>query len=173
MAAELPDFDLERALRIGLVPMVVDGSAPESTLDAYASLYIDQEVRAEGLTRNVGAFARFLEAITFCHGGQLNISAVARECEVGRKAVRTRGGSEVDFVVYGRAGFHGLEVKNARRVHSTDLRALRTFRADYPEADAALLYRGRERLKINGIWCLPVDEFLKRIAPGRGLLDWV
>ena len=87
MAAELPDFDLERALRIGLVPMVVDGQAPESTLDAYASLYIDQEVRAEGLTRNVGAFARFLEAITFSHGGQLNISAVARECEVGRKAV--------------------------------------------------------------------------------------
>jgi len=49
MAAELPDFDLDRSLRRGLVPLIVDASAPERTLDAYASLYIDQEVRAAGL----------------------------------------------------------------------------------------------------------------------------
>lgn len=87
MAAELPDFDLDRALRIGLVPLVVAATDPGRTLDAYASLYIDQEVRAEGLTRDVGAFARFLEAITFSHGGELNLAAVARECEVGRRTV--------------------------------------------------------------------------------------
>lgn len=258
MAAELPVFDLERALKIGLVPLVMDATDPERTLGAYASVYIDQEVRAEGLTRNVGGFARFLEAVSFSHGGQLNISSVARDCEVERKVVagylsiledlliafrlpvfrkrakratvardkiylfdagvfrslrpsgpldrpgeidsqaleglvaqhlrawaaysrvqasvffwRTRAGSEVDFVVYGEAGFHAFEIKHARRVHSSDLRALRTFRADYPEADAALLYRGRERLRIEGIWCLPVADFLKRIAPGEGLLDWL
>ena len=55
---------------------------------------------------------------------------------------RTRGGSEVDFVVYGANGLHAIEVKNARAVHSTDLRALRTFRSDFPEADAAILHRG-------------------------------
>ena len=256
MAAELPGFDLERALRLGLVPLIVDASAPERTLDAYASLYIDQEVRAEGLTRDVGAFARFLEAISFSHGGQLSLASVARECEVSRRMVeayvgiledllmafrlpvfrkrakratvardkfylfdagvfrslrptgpldrpgeidgqaleglvaqhlrawaaysphdaslyfwRTRAGSEVDFVVYGRRGFLALEVKNARRVHSTDLRALRTFRTDYPEADAAILYRGRERLRIDGIWCLPVGDFLREMVPGKGLLE--
>ena len=83
-----------------------------------------------------------------------------------------RAGTEVDFVVYGRRGFHALEVKNARRVHSTDLRALRTFRTDYPEADAAMLYRGRERLNIDGIWCLPVGDFLREMVPGAGLLEW-
>ncbi len=258
MAAELPTFDLERALATGLVPLVVDARDPERSLGAYASVYIDQEVRAEGLTRNVGGFARFLEAISFSHGGQLNISSIARECEVERKAVagyvsiledllvafrlpvfrkrakratvardkvylfdtgvfrslrptgpldrpgeidgqaleglvaqhlrawaayspgdasvyfwRTRGGSEVDFVVYGEAGFHAFEVKNARRVHASDLRALRTFRGDYPEATAALLYRGSERLRIDGIWCLPVEAFLARIVPEEGLLDWL
>ena len=258
MAAELPDFDLERALRLGLVPLIVDASAPERTLDAYASLYIDQEVRAEGLTRDVGAFARFLEAISFSHGGQLNLASVARECEVSRRMVeayvgiledllmafrlpvfrkrakratvardkfylfdtgvfrslrptgpldrpgeidgqaleglvaqhlrawtaysatdlslyywRTRAGTEVDFVVYGQDGFHALEVKNARSVHSTDLRALRTFRTDYPEADAVMLYRGRERLRIDGIWCLPVGDFLREMVPGTGLLEWL
>ena len=258
MAAELPRFDLAQALEVGMVPMVVDSPNPEGTLGAYASLYIDQEVRAEGLTRDVGAFARSLEAISFSHGGQLNISAIARECEVERKVVggyigiledllmafglpvfrrrakratvardklylfdagvfrslrptgpldrpgdidgqaleglvaqhlrawaaysgcdasvfywRTRGGSEVDFVVYGPRGFHALEVKNARAVHSADLRALRTFRGDYPEAEAAILHRGRERMRMHGIWCLPVEDFLREMVPERGLLEWV
>jgi len=258
MAAELPEFDLERALRIGLVPLVVAAPDPAGTLDAYASLYIDQEVRAEGLTRDVGAFARFLEAISLSHGGQLNLASVARECEVERRTVgayvailedllmafrlrvfrkrakratvardkfylfdagvfrslrptgpldgpgeiegqaleglvaqhlrawtaysgdpssvyfwRTRAGTEVDFVVYGQPGFHAIEVKNARRVHSSDLRALRAFRTDYPEADGVLLYRGTERLRIDGIWCLPVADFLREMLPGRGLLEWL
>ena len=87
MAAELPKFALDRALQIGLLPLVMDAADPADVLDAYASPYLDEEVRAEGLTRNVGAFTRFLEAISFCHGGQLNVSAVARECEVERKVV--------------------------------------------------------------------------------------
>ncbi len=258
MAAELPDFDLAKALGIGMVPLVVGAPDPARAVSAYAAVYIAQEVRAEALTRNMGAFARFLEAISFSHAGQLNVSAVARECGVERKVVagyvgiledllvayrlpvfrkrakratvardklylfdagvfrslrpkgpldrpgemdgqaldglvvqhlrawvayssvdasvffwRTRAGSEVDFVVYGEAGFHAFEVKNARRVHSTDLRSLKAFRQDYPEADGVLLYRGRERLRIDGIWCLPVDEFLRETVPGRGLLAWL
>ena len=256
MAAELPAFDLDQALRTGLLPLVVGASDPAAVLNAYVSLYLDQEVRAEGMTRNVGAFTRFLEAISFSHGAQLNVAAVARECQVERKVVagyvgiledlllafrlpvfrkraeratvtheklylfdagvfrslrpkgpldrpeemdgqaleglvaqhlrawatyspqdvdlffwRTRAGAEVDFVVYGESGLQAFEVKNADRVHSRDLRALRTFRGDYPEAETAMLYRGRERLRKDGIWCLPVAEFLRRMAPGRNLLD--
>ena len=255
MAAELPDFDLGRALQIGLLPLVLGAPDPVDVLEAYAHLYLEQEVQAEGLTRNVGNFARFLEAVTFSHGGLLNVSAVARECEVGRKVVnayvgiledlllafrvpvfrkrakratvahekiylfdagvfrslrpkgpldrpqeidgqaleglvaqhlrawaayskhetevlfwRTPGGTEVDFVVYGELGLQAFEVKNAGRVYSSDLRALRAFRKDYPEAETAVLYRGRERLRIDGIWCLPVQEFLRGIVPDRGLL---
>ena len=99
MAAELPVFDLEEALRLGLVPLVLDASDPERTLDAYASLYIDQEVRAEGLTRDIGAFARFLEAISFSHGGQLNFASVARECEVSRRMVEAYVGILVDLLM--------------------------------------------------------------------------
>ncbi len=55
-------------------------------------------------------------------------------------------------------------------MHHTDLRPLRAFREDYPEAGAALLYRGRERLRIDGIWCLPVEDFLRRMAPDQELL---
>jgi predicted AAA+ superfamily ATPase len=49
--------------------------------------YLREEVQQEGLTRNLGAFARFLEAAIFSQGSVLNITAVARECHVERKVV--------------------------------------------------------------------------------------
>lgn len=82
---------------------------------------------------------------------------------------RTKGGSEVDFVLYGRDGFHAIEVKNTKRVRPEDLRSLKNFRSDYPEATARLLYRGDERLLIDGISCIPCEAFLRGLAPGLGL----
>ncbi|MCP9820387.1 ATP-binding protein [Synechococcus sp. Cruz-9H2] len=88
MAAELGDaFRLEEALRIGLVPLVWEAAEPGDTLRSYASLYLREEVQAEAMVRDVGAFARFLEAISFSHGSLLNLSEVARECQVSRKTV--------------------------------------------------------------------------------------
>jgi predicted AAA+ superfamily ATPase len=85
MAAELTTFSLDEALTQGLLPLVVASPQPADVLRAYASLYLDQEVRFEGWVRDVGAFSRFLEAVSFSHASVLNISNVARECEVERK----------------------------------------------------------------------------------------
>ena len=74
-------------MRWGLVPLVRDSSNPEETLSGYANLYLEQEVQAEGLTRNIGAFSRFMEAMSFSHGAVLNTSAVSRECEIERRTV--------------------------------------------------------------------------------------
>jgi hypothetical protein len=60
-------------------------------------------------------------------------------------------------------------VKHAATVRSADLRGLKAFREDYPEADLRLLYRGRETLEIDGIRCLPCEDFLRRLIPGRAL----
>jgi len=46
---------------------------------------------------------------------------------------------------YGPSVFCGIEVKNTARVRPEDLRGLEAFTADYPQADAALLYRGNRR----------------------------
>lgn len=80
-------FDLETYLRLGMVPAVFSSQDPESALAAYAALYVEQEVRAEGLARDVGSFSRFLEAAAFSHGATLNVSAIARECETSRTTV--------------------------------------------------------------------------------------
>lgn len=82
---------------------------------------------------------------------------------------RTRSGVEVDFVVYGRAGFWSVEVKNAARVRAADLRPLREFAADYPQCEPLLLYRGVDRIEMGGIRCVPVDHFLVQLRPGRSL----
>lgn len=252
MAAEYPAFDLHQSLQMGLVPLVVGAADPGDTLAAYVAAYIEQEVRAEGLVRNVGNFARFLEVASFSHAAVLTVSNIAREAAVHRKAVegfldvledlliafrvpvfskraaratvahpkfyyfdtgvfrslrptgpldhpseidgaaleglvaqhlrawiaytgnaldlyywRTRSGLEVDFIVYGDTDFLALEVKNTDRVRPEDLRGLRAFREDYPECRPLMLYRGTERLEIDGIPCWPVEEFLLALRPGH------
>jgi len=255
MAAELgAAFNIQRSLEIGLVPLIWSSVEPEQTLRAYASLYLREEVQAEALVRDVGSFARFLEAISFSHGALLNLAEVARECQVGRKTVqgyleiledlllsfrlpvftkraqrhlvthdkfyffdvgvyrsirprgpldrseeiegmaleglvaqhlrawasyktvpadlyywRTKSGSEVDFILYGQDVFVALEVKRARQVHGTDLRALKAFKEDYPEATVYLLYMGQDRLVMSGVKCLPCEAFLSNLHPDRSI----
>jgi predicted AAA+ superfamily ATPase len=253
MAAELgPRFKLAEGLRLGMLPLVLGARDPEETLRSYISLYLREEVQAEGLVRNVGSFSRFIEAISLSHGSLLNTSEVARECQVGRKTVegfveiledlllgfrvpvfgkrarrrlvqhpkfyyadagvfrsvrpkgpldlpemiggasleglvaqhlrawiayskgdrqlyfwRTKAGTEVDFVVYGEDTFLAVEVKSARSVSAKDTAPLAAFLEDYPQARACLLYGGKERLKINGVQCLPCEDFLRRLVPDQ------
>lgn len=259
MAGELgAGFDLRAALSLGTVPTVLSAGDPAGALSAYASLYVEQEVRAEGLVRDVGSFSRFLESIAFSHAATLNVSEVARECETSRSTVsgyvevvedlllafrfpvftrrakrrlvahprffyfdcgvfrslrpsgpldrpeeisgpaleglvaqhlrawlaysetdgrlyywRTRAGAEVDFVLYGAPGIWGIDVMNADRIRPADLRGLRAFGDEYPEATRILLYRGEHRLVRNGVLCLPVDGFLAKLDPTRDLEDIV
>jgi predicted AAA+ superfamily ATPase len=62
---------------------------PQKYLEAYVKTYLEEEIRQEGLTRNLSAFARFLEAASFSEGSVLSISSVARECHVERKVVES------------------------------------------------------------------------------------
>ncbi len=253
MAFELGDkFKLEQVLETGLVPVVYSSADRAEFLKAYAAMYVKEEVQAEGLVRNIGSFSRFLESVSFSHGSELNISSVARDCQVERKTVEgfvniledlliayripvfrkkakrqvvshpkfylfdtglfrvlrpsgplddtgsiegcaleglvaqhliawcsyggarssvyyheTKSGSEVDFVVYGQNSFFAIEVKNSRKVRQEDLVPLRNFIEDYPESKGIFLYRGKEKLKISNIYCVPVDEFLRTLEPGK------
>ena len=65
--------------------------------------------------------------------------------------------------------FHAIEVKASRSVHGADVKSLLAFVEDYPQAKACLLYGGKERLKINGIPCLPCDDFLRQLVPNSVL----
>ncbi|MBE0666191.1 MAG: DUF4143 domain-containing protein [Bacteroidales bacterium] len=87
-ASELGDsFSLEKALQTGLIPVVERSPDSSRTLSAYVDIYLREEIQAEGLVRNLGSFARFLEIISFSHGAILNVSNLARECQAGRGLV--------------------------------------------------------------------------------------
>lgn len=83
---------------------------------------------------------------------------------------RTPNGNEVDFVLYGGAGFWAYEVTSATTIRPADLRGLRAFAEDYPEAQVRLLYRGTETLQIGPVRCLPVEPFLRGLAGTAGLV---
>jgi len=252
LVAEMGDqFSLTSALRVGLIPLIVEAADPEDALRAYVSLYVREEVFQEGLVRNIAGFSRFLEAVSFSHGHVLNLAHIARESQVERKSVegyvsiledlligfrlsvfsrrskrelighskfylfdpgvyralrprgpldmpdtivgvafegliaqqlrawlhyrqgdtelffwRTRGGAEVDFVLYGDLGLIAIEAKYSARVRSEDLRHLKAFKADYPEATCNLIYAGNQRLLIEDVLCLPAEEFLRGLHIG-------
>lgn len=56
-------------------------------MSSYVDIYLREEIQAEGFVRNLGSFSRFLEVISFSHGSVLNISNIARECQLGRNIV--------------------------------------------------------------------------------------
>ncbi len=76
---------------------------------------------------------------------------------------RTRGGAEVDFVLYGEHYFYAVEVKTAKQIHPKSLKSLKTFLHDYPEAGAVLIYQGSEKLIVDGIPCWPISKFLLQL----------
>lgn len=45
------------------------------------------------------------------------------------------------------------------------LRGLKLFGEDFPECKRWLLYRGKERLLLDGILCVPCEEFLVQLMP--------
>ncbi len=85
---ELGDrFDLGRAVERGLLPSIYFSDNPRADLEAYAGLYLQQEVLAEGATRNVPAFSRFLKVAAHCNGTVVNFTNVANDAQVARTTI--------------------------------------------------------------------------------------
>jgi uncharacterized protein len=71
---------------------------------------------------------------------------------------RTGSGLEVDFVLYGKRGVMAIEVKRTAKIQSDELKGLRAFAQDYPEAKLYLFYCGDRRLNLNGVQAIPIQE---------------
>ncbi len=80
-------FSLEHALSYGLLPAAIYHTDVKKYLETYVQTYVKEEVLQEGLTRNIGAFNRFLELASFSQGNVLNYSEMARELSLKRLLV--------------------------------------------------------------------------------------
>lgn len=81
------DFDLERVLRFGSIPLIWQADDQRATLDAYVRLYIREEIRAEALVRNLPGFLRFLPVAALFHGQVINVAGLARDAATARTTV--------------------------------------------------------------------------------------
>ena len=82
------DFDLDTALDTGTIPLVWVAGDRRAVLESYVRLYLREEIRAEGLVRNLPGFARFLPIAALNHGQAVSISGIARDCGVARTTVQ-------------------------------------------------------------------------------------
>ncbi len=99
-AAELgADYDWQHSVHHGQLPCAYTERDPTRYLESYVRTFLREEVLQEGLTRNLGAFTRFLEAASFSQSSVLNISAVASECSVERKVVEQYFGILEDLLL--------------------------------------------------------------------------
>jgi len=80
-------FDLRRAIGRGLLPSIYFSDDPDADLKAYVGLYLQQEIVAEGLARNIPAFSRFLKVAAHCNGTIVNFTNVANDAQVARTTV--------------------------------------------------------------------------------------
>jgi len=80
-------YEIERAVRHGLLPSIYFSAEPRADLEAYAGTYLQQEIVAEGATRNVPAFSRFLEVAAFCNRTIVNFTKLASDAQVPRTTV--------------------------------------------------------------------------------------
>jgi len=81
------DFDLAEVLRYGSVPIIWRAPHKPDRLEAYAQMYLREEIQAEALVRNLPGFARFLPIAALFHGQVLNAAGLARDAGVARTTV--------------------------------------------------------------------------------------
>lgn len=85
---EIPDFNLLQALQRGLLPSHYPDPHYKKSLKAYVNDYLTEEIKAEGLARNLASFAKFLDAVSYSNGQLLNYTNIASDCGVDNKTVK-------------------------------------------------------------------------------------
>ena len=88
VSAEVPDWDLMRAIDIGGIPSVYLSSEPVEDLRAYCGNYLQLEVQAEGLVRGIEPFSRFLTAAAVSRGQPIVFERLASDAAVPARTVR-------------------------------------------------------------------------------------
>lgn len=87
VSAEIPEFDIDRAVNYGMIPPHYLAKNPSRLLAAYIEVYLKEEVKEEALVRNLKAFQRFLEVAALTDGEMVNNNDIATDCGVSATTV--------------------------------------------------------------------------------------
>jgi predicted AAA+ superfamily ATPase len=81
-------FQLDKYLRYGGLPSVIRSESPQLELDAYVGIYLDEEIKTEGLIRRLAPFSEFLQLAGLSNGKVINFSKIANEVGVSSPTIR-------------------------------------------------------------------------------------
>lgn len=250
VSAEIPDFDLDRALNNGMLPRHYLVSDATRRLSGYVGNYLQTEIVEEALVRNLQSFTRFLDAAALTSGEMLVYNNVASDCGVSavtakayfeilidtlfgfmipaytkvmkRRLIqapkfylfdvgvtnyllkrshlqqgspeyghalehfimqelvayfgynqydnvisywRTNSGVEVDAVL-GDADI-AIEIKSSTEVKDSQMKSLKSFSDDYPQARLIIVSLDKYRRRKENIEIIPVREFLTDLWLGK------
>jgi len=92
---ELRDhFSIDMAIQFGTIPRIYNlivekkFDLVKSHLKSYFTTYIKEEIQAEALTRNIGAFQRFINIAAQSNGQVIEFANISSECSVPASTVK-------------------------------------------------------------------------------------
>ena len=88
VSAEIPDFDLLRAINNGLLPKHYDAANAQKMLSAYIGSYLKDEIAVEARLRNINIFSRFLQIAALTNGEIVNYTNIATESNVSVPTIK-------------------------------------------------------------------------------------
>lgn len=83
-------FRLDDCLTTGCLPGIRHERESDilRVLESYAQIYLREEIQAEALVRNIGAYARFLDTAADASGDWINYSKLSSDMELPKETVR-------------------------------------------------------------------------------------
>jgi len=108
------NYSFEEQLIFGSLPLVVltKKEERESILTSYTQIYLEEEIRAEALSRKIGSFLRFLELSALESGTSPNLTKLSVESGVSLPAAKEFYQLLVDTLIVHRVDPY---LKNARK----------------------------------------------------------
>ena len=88
VSAEIPEFDLNRALNHGMLPRHYLTENPIMRVQSYIGDYLQQEIVEEAIVRRLDAFTRFLQVAALSNSEIINYTNIAQDCGVSSKTVK-------------------------------------------------------------------------------------
>ncbi|WKZ25534.1 MAG: ATP-binding protein [bacterium] len=108
------NFSLNDCMVYGSLPEVVSIPAPQrkQLLHSYSTIYLEEEIRAEAISRNLGLFSSFLQLAAYESGGNPNFTSLSNQTGISVITVKEYYQILLDTLI-----IHQLPpfIKNARK----------------------------------------------------------
>ena len=141
VSAEIPDFDIHKAVSYGMLPRHYLISDPWKRLGAYIGVY-NEGIREEAMTRKLKIFSKFMEIAAFSNGEIVVYKNIAQDCGIDYRTVKDYFEILVDTLV-------GYMIPSF--VHTKKRSTIQASKFYYFDVGIANYLRNRRNIKIGSV----------------------